>query len=103
MDDKPLFVFIHWGSEYTDCPNLRERQLSEWLREQGVELVIGAHSHRASNLRCDLEFCEIFSLGNFIFDQPWDYTSGKLLEINFFPQKTYFSKTHEIPNFFTEL
>ncbi|MCF7845836.1 MAG: AmmeMemoRadiSam system protein B [Candidatus Peribacteraceae bacterium] len=101
-NSKPRFAFIHWGSEFVIEPNSRDRELAAWLRERGVELIIGSHSHRASELKCDLDFCQIFSLGNFIFDQPWDYTSGKILEIDFFENGNYFLKTHGIPNFYTD-
>ncbi len=100
--EKPLFVLIHWGSEFTTEPNRRERELSQKLRERGVELIIGAHSHRASELFCEPDFCQIFSLGNFIFDQPWEYTSGKILEIDFFANGNYSLATHDIPNFYAE-
>lgn len=100
--EKPLFAFLHFGSEFVVEPNRRDRELIEKLREKGVEFVIGAHSHRASELECSLDFCQIFSLGNFIFDQPYDYVSGKLLEIDFFANGNYFSRTHEIPNFYVD-
>lgn len=99
--DKPLFAFIHWGSEFKTEPNLRDRTLSAWLRKKGVELIIGSHSHTASELICEEGFCQIFSLGNFIFDQPWGYVSGKLLEVEF-ADDGYSLETHEIPNFYTK-
>ncbi|MCF7836727.1 AmmeMemoRadiSam system protein B [Candidatus Gracilibacteria bacterium] len=101
--EKPLFVFVHWGSEFVTEPTTRERDLSIILQEKGAEVLIGAHSHRASELACDLTLCQIFSLGNFIFDQPWDYTSGSILEVDFFSNGNYFLKNHRIPNFYTKI
>ncbi|MFH0834179.1 MAG: AmmeMemoRadiSam system protein B, partial [Patescibacteria group bacterium] len=101
-NNKPLFAFLHFGSEFVTEPNKRDRELIEKLRQKGVEFVIGAHSHRASELDCQPDFCQIFSLGNFIFDQPYDYTSGKLLEIDFFANGNYFARTHAIPNFYLQ-
>jgi poly-gamma-glutamate capsule biosynthesis protein CapA/YwtB (metallophosphatase superfamily) len=98
--EKPLFAFLHLGSEFTTEPNRRDRELIQKLRDRGVEFVIGSHSHRASGMNCEPDFCEIFSLGNFIFDQPWDYTSGKILELDFFANGNYFPRLHEIPNFY---
>ncbi|MFH0776711.1 MAG: AmmeMemoRadiSam system protein B [Patescibacteria group bacterium] len=100
--DKPLFAFLHFGSEFVTEPNKRDRELIAKLRGEGVEFVIGAHSHRASELDCQPDFCQIFSLGNFIFDQTYDYTSGKLLEIDFFANGNYFPRLHTIPNFYTQ-
>lgn len=134
--DKPLFVFIHWGDEYKNKSGDREKALKNLLTEAGVELIIGSHSHTAGELECNLEMCEIFSLGNFVFDQfnknnqrsteevpglrslgkateedrvfrPSNVDdlrptkthllrpSGKLLQIQFLEQGTYFLKTYD--------
>jgi len=40
--------------------------------------------------------CQVFSLGNFLFDQEGPRVSGMLLEAVFFPQGTYFLKVHPL-------
>jgi len=82
-NDKPLIAFIHWGQEYVTQMWNRERSLDTKLRERGVDTIIGSHSHSSSDMSCSEDGCTIFSLGNFIFDQPWNYTNGKVLEIEF--------------------
>ncbi|MGO9568831.1 MAG: AmmeMemoRadiSam system protein B [Desulfomonilaceae bacterium] len=101
--DKPLFAFLHWGSEYSRRPALRESILDSELGSKGVEVLIGCHSHRASDLHCDSRRCGVFSLGNFVFDQSDPRISGKILEIDFFPQGTYFLRIHELGNMYSGL
>jgi len=97
---KPLFAMLHWGREYSSEAGPRERSLAALLKSRGVEFIIGSHSHRAGSLECDLNLCRIFSLGNFIFDQPGPNVSGKVLEVVFFPEGTYFARTHDIGNLY---
>lgn len=98
--DKPLFALIHWGREFTGQAGPRERALADLLKEKGVEVIIGCHSHRASHLQGTRRACQVFSLGNFLFDQDRALVSGILLEAVFFPQGTYFLKVHPLNNLF---
>lgn len=95
-NDKPIFAFVHWGREYSGRPGAREASLGSALRRRGVELLIGTHSHTAGRLSCQLGGCTIFSLGNFIFDQIGEQVSGKILNVRFFPQGTYFLKAQGV-------
>lgn len=63
---------MHWGVEYVLLPNSTQKQLADFLEEQGVELIIGGHPHviqpmemrrRKSDGRNVLV---VYSLGNFI-------------------------------------
>jgi len=67
--DKPRFVFLHWGQEFTGTPGPREQALAARIVASGVELIIGNHPHRAGALTGDRQHCLAYSLGNFIFDQ----------------------------------
>ena len=96
--DKPLFAFLHWGRELDSGTGPREQALAALLEEMGVEVIIGCHSHRASLLEGTRRSCRVFSLGNFLFDQDRERTSGILLEAVFFPQGTYFLKVHPMKN-----
>ena len=99
--DKPLFAFIHWGREFADQAGPREQALAALLEDQGVEVIIGCHSHRAGQLAGTRKSCRVFSLGNFLFDQDNPRVSGMLLEAVFFPQGTYFLKVHPLKNLYT--
>lgn len=96
--DKPFFAFLHWGQEYAREPGPREEALRQVLKAKGVEVIMGCHTHRASNLVCGPQICLAFSLGNFIFDQSRPDISGALLEAMFFPQGTYFLRRHALEN-----
>jgi AmmeMemoRadiSam system protein B len=98
--NKPLFAFLHWGEEYSREPGAREEALMNVLKAKGVELIMGCHTHQASNLMCRRQTCLAFSLGNFIFDQSRHGISGALLEAIFFPQGTYFLRWHPLENLF---
>ncbi len=101
--DKPLFAFLHWGREYQTDMGPREHAIQSTLRENGVRLIVGSHSHTSSGLSCDNGGCGVFSLGNFIFDQLDPRVSGKLLEVVFFPQGTYFLRLHDLGNLYGSL
>lgn len=98
--DKPLFAMIHWGREFAAQAGPREEALAALLEEKGVEVIIGCHSHRASQLEGTRKSCRVFSLGNFLFDQDRPPVSGMLLEAVFFPQGTYFLKVHPLHNLY---
>jgi AmmeMemoRadiSam system protein B len=100
--DKPLVAFLHWGQEYTSAAGPREEALISVLQAQGVELIIGCHTHQAGPLVCRQQNCLAFSLGNFIFDQNRPGISGAMLEMLFFPQGTYFLRWHLLGNLYTE-
>ena len=97
----PLFAFVHWGTEFTATPSLRQRELAAELRRAGVALVIGAHPHVASD-RLELipggYALSAFSLGNFLFDQKSQIASGAILELRFFAQGTFFARLVPLAN-----
>jgi AmmeMemoRadiSam system protein B len=97
----PLFAFVHWGTEFTATPSVRQRELAAELRRAGVALVIGAHPHVASD-RLELipggYALSAFSLGNFLFDQKSQIASGAILELRFFAQGTFFARLVPIAN-----
>jgi poly-gamma-glutamate capsule biosynthesis protein CapA/YwtB (metallophosphatase superfamily) len=89
----PSFALVHWGDEYRDGMDDRQRALAGLLRRDGISLFIGAHSHRASAMLCSGSGCAVPSLGNFLFDQAGDAVSGQILKVTFFKQGTYFPQT----------
>jgi len=101
--DKPLFALIHWGPEYAGGPTPRENLVAARLEAKGVELLIGSHSHRACGLTAAKNFCQVFSLGNFIFDQRRPEASGALLELTFFPSGAYFLRLHPLGNLYARM
>ena len=68
-----LIVFVHWGAEYQDQPNLYQKNFNQYFKRQGVDIVIGSHPHVVQPMHYiknnDKEFLTVYSLGNFVSNQ----------------------------------
>jgi poly-gamma-glutamate synthesis protein (capsule biosynthesis protein) len=89
-DVRPLFAFVHWGTEFRREATPRQIELMEWLKDSPVTAIFGAHAHVDSGgpepwRAGDGLVCR--SLGNFLFDQITG--SGALAEVRFFEDKTF--------------
>lgn len=75
---------FHWGTEYTDTPNLSQRSLAHLAIESGADIVIGHHPHWIQGSEWYLGKPILYSLGNFIFDQQWSAktSQGIVAEFN---------------------
>ncbi|MGR9286544.1 AmmeMemoRadiSam system protein B [Rhizobium johnstonii] len=99
----PLFAFVHWGSEYSNVHSEREEMIASALHNAGVGATIGAHTHVAADqieVRQGGEYQFCYSLGNFVFDQSFPRTSGCLMEVRIFRQKTFATRLLAMPNLF---
>lgn len=67
-----LFVLLHWGLEASTEPMEYQIQLIQELRDAGVRGVIGCHPHLFYEVWKGDHFIAAPSLGNFVFDLPWD-------------------------------
>lgn len=65
------FVIInaHWGAEYKEISNDRQRQLAHALIDAGADVIIGHHPHVVEEMEIYNNRPIFYSLGNFIFDQ----------------------------------
>ena len=67
-----LCVNMHWGIEYTLTPVQEQKDLADFLVEQGVDLIIGGHPHVVEpfemrhSKRWDKDVLLVYSLGNMI-------------------------------------
>lgn len=70
-DLKPEFtiVNIHWGQEYKEISNSRQRELAHALIDAGGDIVIGHHPHVVQEMEIYKNRPIFYSLGNFVFDQ----------------------------------
>ena len=83
-------VQIHWGNEYERLPNTRQKDLAQWLTDQGVHAIIGSHPHvvqestflKRQDTQGDSTFV-VYSMGNFISNQitPPGTRGGMLLSL----------------------
>lgn len=101
--DRPVAAFVHWGREYVTEPAPREMALADGMRLRAAVLIVGAHPHVANLGLRSLgggDTLMAYSLGNFIFDQSGDRSSGAMLEIRAFAQGTLFARLIPLPNYF---
>ena len=69
-----VFVIFHGGHEAYSLPSPRIKKLFHYLADLGAAAVIGHHPHVVSGYEYYKEKPLIYSLGNFIFDEP-EYNS----------------------------
>lgn len=77
-----IIACMHWGIEYRSLPEHSERELADWLIEQGVNHVIGSHPHVLQSMeikkdsRTPARHVVVYSLGNFISNMSKEKTDG---------------------------
>ncbi|MEO5758430.1 MAG: AmmeMemoRadiSam system protein B [Mesorhizobium sp.] len=101
--ERPVVAFVHWGREYKTVPSPREDALADQMRLRGVSAIVGGHPHVSSETIVPLgggDVAEIYSLGNFLFDQKAARSSGSMLELRVFAQGTIFARLIPLPNYF---
>ena len=89
-----IIACMHWGIEYRSLPEKAERQLADWLIEQGVDHVIGSHPHVLQPMEVKQDehtpakHLVVYSLGNFISNMSKRKSDGgamvKLELVKFF-------------------
>ncbi|MFH1602098.1 MAG: CapA family protein [Candidatus Shapirobacteria bacterium] len=72
-----LIINFHWGQEYQDSPNSRQRELAYLAVESGADIVVGHHPHVVQALEYYRKRPVFYSLGNFVFDQLWSEDTRK--------------------------
>lgn len=79
-DADAITVFMHWGQEYSRTPSDQQKELADFLFENGATLVLGGHVHVPQPMELRqlpdgrtgyLCYC----LGNFISNQHDPYTN----------------------------
>jgi len=78
-----LIVSMHSGTEYiTTHPNSRQTAFAYAAVDAGADLIIGHHPHVLQPMEIYKGKYIFYSLGNFIFDQPWpDTKESSLLNV----------------------
>ena len=78
-------VAIHWGVEYVLLQNRNQEEISDFLVDQGVDLIIGGHPHVIQPMKVvrnekeDKDVLVVYSLGNFISNMKTTDTRGGAL------------------------
>ena len=63
---------VHWGVEFVRHPALQEEELGRRFVDAGADLVLGHHPHVARRVERYGRGLIAYSLGNFVFDMPWN-------------------------------
>lgn len=74
-----VVIYIHWGSEFLDWPDKRQRQAAGWLIKHGADIIVGHHPHVVQKPECIHGRPVFYSLGNLVFDQKYPSTKEGLL------------------------
>lgn len=72
-------VCIHWGVEYQRQACAQQRQLAQFLRHHGADLIIGSHPHVVQPIEADSTHVVVYSLGNFVSNQRRRYCDGGMM------------------------
>lgn len=78
-----LVVAVHWGDEYRLLPNAFQRDMAQFLKDRGVDLIIGGHPHVIQPMQLEpndknneRNTLLVYSLGNFISNMKTTDTRG---------------------------
>lgn len=79
-----LIMCIHWGNEYERSPNSEQKELAQWMANEGIDLIIGSHPHVVQDfdlLKCvDGRIVPVYySLGNLLSNQRERYKNGGII------------------------
>ncbi len=66
-----VIVTFHWGVEYRDQPDERQKYLGHLAIDVGADLVIGNHPHWIQPVEIYKGKLITYAHGNFVFDQMW--------------------------------
>ena len=87
-----ICVSMHWGTEYQTSPNDEQTDLTNYLFENGVDIIIGNHPHVLQPMeKREVTLSDgttkdgfvVYSLGNFLADQSKKYSrSSAILNLN---------------------
>lgn len=67
-----VVVIMHLGTEYQSQPDAEQLAVSQAAVEEGATLVIGHHPHLVQEATPYLGGFIAYSLGDFVFDMPWE-------------------------------
>ena len=76
-----VVVYLHWGTDYTGCPNSLQRRTAVALTEAGADVVVGTHAHRVQGAGWLGDSYVAYGLGNFVWwrrNSELDSRSGVL-------------------------
>jgi poly-gamma-glutamate capsule biosynthesis protein CapA/YwtB (metallophosphatase superfamily) len=98
-----LVVMVHWGVEYMDKPTQTQKDMAKKIIEAGADVIAGSHPHWVQNM----EYIEgkpvFYSLGNFVFDQPWSEPTKNGLAVKLYFKDKKLEKIKDMPVYIKNL
>mgnify|MGYP005850113797 CR=1 FL=1 len=67
-----LFVFMHWGHEHVHYPPQDVVVLGRKIVDAGADCIVGTHPHFVQGIEKYKEKTIFYSLGNFVFSEPYE-------------------------------
>ena len=92
-----LIVMTHWGVEYTPEPTQNQKVIAKKIIDAGTDILVGGHPHWVQSIEYIDGKPVFYSLGNFIFDQPWSEETKKGLVIKLTYLNGKIVKTEKLP------
>jgi gamma-polyglutamate biosynthesis protein CapA len=66
-----IIAYTHWGAEYKQLMNARQKKEARQLIDSGADVIIGTHPHVIQPIEIYKNKAIFYSLGNFLFDQSF--------------------------------
>jgi len=83
-----IVACMHWGTEYRTTANKEQKDLADFLFQNGVDIILGNHPHTLEPMEKKTVTLEdgttkdcfvIYALGNFICDQRLENTRNSII------------------------
>jgi len=74
-----VIVCMHYGHEYHRLPNSQQVSVSDFLVENGADIVLGSHPHVLQPAKWKDNAFIIYSMGNFVSGQRGDYKDNGVI------------------------
>ena len=69
IDKKAIIILsVHWGDEFATYPSNTQVELAHLLADNGVDIILGHHSHVYQGIEKYKESLILYSQGNFVSD-----------------------------------
>jgi len=74
-----VIVSVHWGLEYAFHPIPYQRRQARQMIEAGASLILGHGPHYPQGFETHRHGRIVYSLGNFLFDEPYRYSNRSFI------------------------
>ncbi len=77
-----VYLYIHWGEEYSLTPNDKQQQIAQKMCDLGVDVIVGGHPHKIQPLEMitsttgDHQTICLYSSGNLLSGQQIECMAG---------------------------